>query len=94
MGVRTKRYDYGAKKLAEQLKKLKKTPYIKAGFPKDSSDTKVKHAHSDDTILDIALKHEFGTEKYPERSFVRAAFKKNVKDYKRLNKREIGKLVK
>ena len=101
MGVKTKRYDYGAARLQKQLQKFNKGPFVKAGFPKHNKDTTSKHTkdttskHSDTaaTILEIALYHEFGTTKHPERSFVRAAYKTNVKDYRRRNKLQIKKLV-
>ena len=93
MGVKTKRYDYGAARLQKQLQKFNKGPFVKAGFPKHNKDTTSKHSDTAATILEIALYHEFGTTKHPERSFVRAAYKTNVKDYRRRNKLQIKKLV-
>lgn len=46
------------------------------------------------TVLDVAVAHEFGTTKLPERSFIRAGINANLGNYKNLTKKLLNKVAK
>ena len=45
------------------------------------------------TVLDIALAHEFGTDKLPERSFIRSSTKEGARSYGRLTKKLVNQIA-
>lgn len=61
--------DRGWKKIAEEFRKASQQPFVKVGFVGSSGEA--IHKDSTDTVASIAAEHEFGTEKVPERSFIR-----------------------
>lgn len=79
--IRTKTIDRGYNAIIQEMKVLEKKPFVKVGFPKESAKTNEKHKDengkdSDLTVLDVAVFHEFGTERLPPRSFMRASHDK------------------
>ena len=46
------------------------------------------------TNVQIAIKNEFGTEKIPERSFIRASVRENAKKYNNFNRTTFNKILK
>lgn len=81
--VRVKILDRGWDKLNREVRKLARAPFVKVGFPEESADTTAPHKESaGQTVLGIALVHEFGTTKagrnrqvtIPQRSFIRSTF--------------------
>ena len=51
------------------------------------------HDDSEETVASIGFKHEFGTEKVPERSFLRSTLHGSRKDILSLNKKLLKKIV-
>lgn len=91
--IKTRVIDRGFKRIIKELKKLEKKPYVKVGFPAESSKTEAGKEDSDGdvsefvTVLEVAIYHEFGTINMPERSFIRASFDQERKKYEELNKK-------
>ena len=52
------------------------------GAERNDEDGKLSEAANN---VDIAVANEFGTDKIPERSFIRASVKKHARDYRKLN---------
>ena len=92
MSVKTYSVDRGLKRILKEVAKMKKNPYIKVGFPKESTKTQNEESPGV-TVLDVAIFHEFGTSKMPERSFIRATFAKNRVIYREITDNEIGKIL-
>lgn len=84
--IKTKEIDRGFKRILKELKKLEHKPFVKIGFPAESSKTNDEHGKLV-TVLDVAIWSEFGTINMPERSFMRASFDKNRTKYLKLNKK-------
>lgn len=87
--VRTQVKDKGYKAIIKELRILENRPYVKVGFPSESPKTKEDHKDEDGkssglTVLDVAVFSEFGTEKTPERSFMRASHDDMVPEMKTL----------
>lgn len=61
--------DKGWKKIAEEFRKASQQPFVKVGFVGSSGEA--IHKNSTETVASIAAEHEYGTEKVPERSFIR-----------------------
>lgn len=61
--------DRGWKKIAEEFRKASQQPFVKVGFVGSSGEA--IHKDSTETVASIAVQHEYGTEKIPERSFIR-----------------------
>ena len=94
---RTITKDRGYIRILQELRKLEKRPFVKAGFPAEFKSINAKkkstefNPFGDDavtvddnvTVLDAAIWNEFGTSDIPERSFVRTAFDKNRKKYEK-----------
>jgi hypothetical protein len=79
---KTKRIDLGANQIRKQLKILDGRPHVKVGFPAENKPTEEPHVGSKGLRnVDIAVYHEFGTEKIPQRSFIRTARKDNLKKW-------------
>lgn len=95
---KTKVKDRGYKRIIRELRKLENKPMVKVGYPEEKNEKDEKHAGKESgednftTVLDIAVFHEFGTVHLPERSFVRAAFDKNRKEYENLNVKLLNKI--
>lgn len=74
-----------------ELKKLKRGPFVKVGFPAESSET--GDLHTGDlgggkaTVVEIAIFHEFGTVNMPERSFIRSSFDERKRENESLTRR-------
>ena len=95
MAVITRRKDFGADRIRREIKKMKKNPYIKVGYPKEFPEIKEdKEDNPGVTVLDVAIFHEFGTTKLPERSFIRATLYGRYKFYKKINKDLINQIIK
>lgn len=92
---RTSRTDKGAKRIHRIIKKLsgRVHPYVKAGFPYENSASRKSHGVRK-TVIDVALQHEYGTNKLPERSFMGASFSREKKKYKKLSVKFINDLAK
>jgi len=80
--------DLGWNDILKQLKIMEKKPFTKIGLlartskkPKTSTQIidgkKTKETNPQTTVLDVGLANEFGTEKIPERSFVRSTHDQN-----------------
>lgn len=63
--------DLGFKKIIEATRQLKKKPYVKTGLMGTA-----KHQHSDMSVVEVGIIHEFGApgQNIPERSFMRTTF--------------------
>jgi len=66
--------DKGAKRIMREIKKADKNPFVKIGFPSENAKTTDPRKKSEKTNLQIALVHEFGTERVPQRSFMRTTY--------------------
>ena len=93
MSAKTKVIDKGAQYARKMIREMKRGPYVKVGFPRESSENKKRYKFGS-TVLDLAIIHEFGGPKTIERSFMRAAFKSNLAKYKNKNKTQLNRLVK
>lgn len=71
-------HDNGAKKL---MRNLKKEITIMVGV--QGTEASQAHAGGEDTVADIASKHEFGID-VPQRSFIRDWFDQNIHENKKL----------
>lgn len=74
--VKTTDKDLGLKKIIKELKKLESKPFIKVGWPSESSKSTNEHKNAEGfTVVMIAIVHEFGAPSagIPERSMIRAA---------------------
>ena len=64
--------DLGWSKLAAKVAQLAgRDPHVLVGV--QGSEARAQHQGSDMTVVEVATVHEFGTERVPERSFIRAA---------------------
>lgn len=69
--MKTSEIDHGYQKLRREIDKMRRagTPHVAVGFPAE-----VSAAYQDGTtVTDVALFNEFGTERIPERPFLRTA---------------------
>lgn len=80
-------------RIMEEVSKLKKRPYVKAGYPMESQKTSDKHGDAL-TVLEIALVHEFGSpeQNIPERSHVRAAADEGREELNKLTERLVKQI--
>lgn len=99
--IKTTVKDYGYDRIIRELKILENKPYVKIGFPAESSKKDKKKQSRDGetiveseflTVLDVAIYSEFGTIRLPERSFIRKSFDENRSKYLKLNKELLKKI--
>lgn len=80
--------DYGWQELKKELKKLQKKPYTKVGILHGEGSK--LYDDSSETVLSVAIKNEFGTNKIPARPFLRKSFDENVRIYHWVMKKELN----
>lgn len=78
--VKTKTIDRGMKKFLESTQKLKSAPYVKVGFPEESTGPNKEPGGL--TVATVATFNEFGTDRIPERSFIRSTVNENRAEIK------------
>lgn len=97
MGVhsKTRRTDKGARRINRIIDKLsgRNSPYVKVGFPYENSASR-KRYKIQKTVMDVALEHEYGTDKLPQRSFMGASFNKEKSKYKKISAKAVNNLAK
>jgi hypothetical protein len=79
-GVTTQRYDLGEDRIRRTIAEMKKTPggpHVQVGFLDASKqhDEATKTAGKPVTVVEVALANEFGTDRAPERPFMRTSAK-------------------
>lgn len=83
--TRTRKVNGGLEALQKRLAEARKggARQVKVGLPKGAAD------YPDGTsVIAVGATHEFGSDDgtIPERSFLRAAFRKHIKEYRKLGK--------
>lgn len=82
--------DFDPRKLDDLLKRLGGPATVNVGFPA----TGEQHRESEGmSVAEVAAVHEFGSLNMPERSFLRAGIRKNLKAYHQLNKKTLRQVL-
>jgi len=72
--AKIERKDRGLKKIASDLRKLLVKPYVAVGILEKAGN----HENTSMTVAQVASFHEFGTDKIPQRPFIRLAIENNL----------------
>ena len=98
--AKTTETDRGYKKFKENMKALEKGSYVKVGFPVEEEENKTVRGKggeivtsSDLTVAAVATFNEFGTDKIPERSFIRAGINEKLTEIKAFIEGQRGELL-
>jgi molybdopterin synthase catalytic subunit len=83
--------DFGMNAIIRNLEDLKGKG-VKVGLQGTSGNKKHDKSKTE-TVVDIATKHEFGTNRIPERSFLRATYNIQRQNWLKYNNEIINKLV-
>lgn len=79
----TKDIDKGYKAIFKELRKLEENPYVKIGIQAQDAS---KQAEGGPSLIVIAASNEFGTDRIPERSYIRKTHDENINEWSDLIK--------
>ena len=72
----------------KNIKKQLKSAQVKVGLPKGKGGS----YEDGSSVIEVGSWHEFGTDKIPERSFIRVPVQQNMQKYKSLAQKEVKKI--
>lgn len=96
VAVTTKDKDLGLKKIIAELKSLQRAEVligIQAGSKTKAQFSKGRNQIPGINIAQYAAQNEFGTDKIPQRSFIRSAFDENLNLIEQLVEKQYGEII-